>query len=181
VQELTLAELDARIGEAAAGLPAVLQEGRKLYNHRSEGCRSNKARRAALKRQAEAAASGAPSAKAAKANAKAAAGTRRAAAAGAAAASATAEACSAEPADPQAGSWSFFAHSRRACLAALLGAGVSLPSPAGDMQAFLEKLWALTSGGDTGEAVDAAEATLARWENRDTGSAPDDCGVTSVA
>ena len=180
MQELTQAELDACIGKAAADLPAVLQEGRKLYNRRSEAhCRSNKATGAALKRQAEAAASGAPSAKAA--NTRAAASKQRAVAAGAAAASATAEACSAEPADPQSGSWTFFGPSRRACLAALLGAGVSLPSPAADAQAFLAKLWDLTSGGDTGEAVADAEAALARWGNRDTGSAPDDCGVTSVA
>ena len=198
----TLAELDARISKAAADLPAVLREGRDRYNRHAEAKNQRQSARgkaqaaqkqqakaaassassanaaktraaAALKRPAEAAASSAPSANAAKG--KAAASKRRAVAAGAAIASATAEACSAEPAQPQSGSWSFFGQSRRACLAALLGVGVSLPSPPAAVQAFLERLWILTSGSDIGEAaaVAAAEATLAQWENRETDSAPD--------
>ena len=87
-------------------------------------------------------------------------------AAGAAIPSATAEACSAEPAEPQSGRWSFFGHSRRACLAALLGVGVSLPSPPAAVQAFLARLWGLTSSSDIGEAAAeaAAEAELACWQ-----------------
>ena len=157
-----LAELDLRASKAAAGLPAVLQEGRDRYKHRNESKLQSARAAAARKRQAEAAASIAPSAGAA-------ASKRRPVAAGAAAASATAEACSAEPAEPQSGSWSFFAHSRRACLAAILGVGVSLPSPAADVQAFLARLWGLTSRGgiDEAAAVVAAEAELARWEGRE--------------